>query len=69
MRLSLQMTRVGTETGSGACRSEEAEEKEPVVWSLGGAGGGPGLGLHTKSDAKRGGRPWQLREGVEGSHL
>uniref|UniRef100_M3Z6M4 Uncharacterized protein n=1 Tax=Mustela putorius furo TaxID=9669 RepID=M3Z6M4_MUSPF len=36
--LSLQLTRLRTETGSGACRSEEAEEKEPVVWGLGGWG-------------------------------
>lgn len=38
MCATLQMTRLGTETGSGACRSEEAEEKEPVVWGLGGWG-------------------------------
>lgn len=37
--LSLQLTRLGTETGSGARRSEEeAEEKESVVWGLGGWG-------------------------------
>lgn len=36
--VSLQLTRLGTETGSGAPRSEEAEEKEPVVWGLGGWG-------------------------------
>lgn len=36
--VSLQLTRLGTETGSGARRSEEAEEKEPVVWGLGGWG-------------------------------
>lgn len=53
---------LGTETGSGTPRSEEAEEKEPVVWGLGGWGG-TGPGRHTNSDAKRGGRPWQLRGG------
>lgn len=35
---SLQLTRLGTETGSGARRSEEAEENAPVVWGLGGWG-------------------------------
>ena len=32
----------------------------------GGCWGGPGLGPHTKSDAKRGGRPWQLWGGEGG---
>lgn len=36
--MPLQLTRLGTETGSGAPRSEEAKEKEPVVWGLGGWG-------------------------------
>lgn len=53
---------LGTEMGSGTPRSEEAEEKEPVVWGLGGWGG-PGLGRHTNNHAKRGGRPWQLQGG------
>lgn len=53
---------LGTEMGSGTPRSEEAEEKEPVVWGLGGWGG-PGLGQHTNNHAKRGGRPWQLQGG------
>lgn len=34
--MSPQLTRLGTEMGSGAWRSEEAEEKEPVVLGIGG---------------------------------
>lgn len=37
---SLQLTRLGTEPRSGARRSEETAEKEPVVWGRG-AGRGP----------------------------
>lgn len=62
MCASPQLTRLGTEPRSGARRSEEAAEKEPVVRGTGGLGEA-GLGPHTKGDAKRGGRHWQLRGG------
>lgn len=53
--LGLQLTRLRAETGSGALRSEETEEKELVVCEVGGWGR-PGPSQHTKSHAKRGGR-------------
>lgn len=60
--LSLQMTRVGTETGSGACRSEEARRKS-LLFEAWGCWGGPGLDRIPRVMLGRGGRPWWLWEG------
>lgn len=60
--ISLQMTRVGTETGS-ACRSEEAGEKEPVALKPGGAGEALAWDRIPRVMPREVGRPWQLWEG------
>lgn len=61
--LSLQLTRLRTETGQGLAGRRRLRRKSPLSGDWG-AGGGPGRGLHTERGAKRGGRRWQLREGA-----